>query len=77
MKKKTTHMALTLCGGINCPHKFTCSRYRPEIYEGEPVFTHTPYNPVKKKCEFYMGIEENALMEHIKSILGNGNKGSE
>lgn len=68
---------MDLCEGTDCPKKYTCSRYRFEINKKkEDHFAIVPYNHDAGKCKFYLGIEENGLLEHVKRIL-NGDKNTE
>jgi hypothetical protein len=58
-----------LCSGEDCPIKATCDRHSETIDKDDIAFTHPPYDKRRKKCEFYLGLEESALREYIKDIL--------
>jgi hypothetical protein len=58
-----------LCTGEGCPIKATCERQSDIIHEDDLAFTHAPYDKRRKLCEFYIGLQENALREYIKDIL--------
>jgi hypothetical protein len=64
---------MPLCSGIGCPLKNSCAHYAETIHEDDMAFTHAPYSTFKKSCEFYTGLDVDALRNHIKDIL-NDNK---
>jgi hypothetical protein len=62
-----------LCQGIGCPRKLSCGHYSEVIHEDDIAFTHSPWDSRKNRCEFYFGLDANALIEHVKNIL-NGHE---
>jgi hypothetical protein len=63
-----------LCTGVMndgtvCPKRNSCAHFSEVIHEDDMAFTHAPYSKYKKDCEFYVGIDANALREYIKDIL--------
>lgn len=65
-----------LCSGENCPRKLSCGHYSAIIHEDDIAFTHAPWNARKHNCEFYFGLDANALLAHVNKIL-NGDGGKE
>jgi hypothetical protein len=49
---------ITMCGGLNCPLKEKCYRYKAEINEfGQSYFLIVPYNDKEKKCEHFWEVK--------------------
>ncbi len=53
------------CMGTWCPLKFKCPRYTPEFTTNGSYLPSVPYNPITKKCQWFMGFLE---ADYLKSI---------